>query len=84
MRLHELKVWPKFFEALADGSKTFEARWDDRVFIEGDVLHLREWDNEQGVYTGRSLTRHVTYILRGPAFGVERGYVVMALKPEGA
>jgi len=88
MMTHELKVWPEYFEAIVDGSKTFEVRRDDRGFQVGDTLVLREWDpnvKEAGVdwyapaYTGRELKREVTYILRGPTFGIEAGYCVVGL-----
>lgn len=46
MTTHDLKVHPPYFAALADGTKTFEARKDDRdpLYAVGDVLRLREWD----------------------------------------
>ena len=74
---HELKVWGSFFEALLDGTKNFEVRHNDRDFKPGDYLLLREWvENE---YTGRELIKCVTYVLKGGIFGVEAGYVVLAL-----
>ena len=43
--IHALKCWPRFFEALADGSKTFEFRdANDRAFEVGDLLQLYEWE----------------------------------------
>lgn len=43
--VHALKCWPRFFSALADGSKTFEFRdASDRTFEVGDLLQLYEWD----------------------------------------
>jgi hypothetical protein len=80
MTTHELKTWPEYFEALADGSKQFEIRRDDRTpaFAVGDVLRLREWrsqwtdmpadvrcEHPEYVYTGRECWRRVTYVLRG-------------------
>lgn len=76
---HQLKTWPPFFSAVLEGRKTFEARLDDRDFSVHDVLALNEWEPNPGRYTGRSVERVVTYILRGPAFGVEAGHVIMAL-----
>lgn len=76
---HELKIWPEFFRALESGAKTFEARKDDRGFLEGDWLLLQEWDPGREKYTGRSIAGKVTYILRGPGFGISEGHVVMAL-----
>ena len=41
--IHELKTWPKGFEAILAGTKTHEVRPADRKFDVGDVLHLREF-----------------------------------------
>lgn len=41
---HELKTHPEPFEAVVQGLKTFEYRYDDRGFNVGDELLLREWD----------------------------------------
>jgi hypothetical protein len=43
---HELKIWPQFFRAVLNGSKTFELRKNDREFQSGDEVVLREWDPE--------------------------------------
>lgn len=43
-------------------------------------MRLREWDPGSESYTGAVAMRRVSYLLRGPAFGVEAGFVVMALK----
>lgn len=80
---HSLKVWPKFFEALRTGAKTFEAKKDDRVFVVGDELVLREWSPTAEHYTGRMLRMRITYILRGDeaaTFGVAEGFVILGLQ----
>lgn len=41
---HELKIWPQFYCRVADGSKTFEVRKNDRAFQSGDLVILREYD----------------------------------------
>lgn len=43
---HELKIWPQYYCRVADGSKTFEVRENDRGFQPGDSVTLREWDPE--------------------------------------
>lgn len=43
---HELKIWPQYYARVADGSKTFEVRENDRGFQYGDTVALREWDPE--------------------------------------
>lgn len=84
MRTHDLKVWPSFFTALLDGTKTFEVRRNDRDFAVGDVLVLEEWDPTPSMYvarghTGKRTKRVVTYVLRGGEFGIEAGFCVLGL-----
>lgn len=71
-RVHELKTWPTFYRVVESGQKPFEVRRDDRTFLPGDLLHLREWDRQEG-YTGRSCWRIITYLLdlRAPMFDVQ-------------
>jgi hypothetical protein len=81
MKTHHLKTWPEYFRAVRDGSKTFEARRDDRGFEVGDMLVLEEYDPD-GVladgYSGQTETRVVTYILRGSEH-MAQGYCILAL-----
>lgn len=82
---HSLKTWPDPFAALERGEKSFEFRKNDRDYMVGDQLVLNEWNPLTGDYTERILYRTVTYIVRGPAFGVPDGYCVMSLAaPEAA
>jgi hypothetical protein len=74
-----LKTWPEYFAAVLDGSKTFEARFDDREFEVGDELHLREWNPETREYTGRATRRTVSYKLNGGEF-VREGYCILGLR----
>lgn len=85
MTTHDLKVWPSFFTALLDGSKTFEVRQDDRGYQVGDVLRLREYSPGPDEYTGREINRRVSYLLSGDevmgyAFGIKSGFVAMGLQ----
>ena len=41
---HEIKCWPEYFEKIADGTKTFECREDNRTYGVGDELNIREWE----------------------------------------
>lgn len=79
---HELKVWPAYFAPLSDGRKSFEVRRDDRGFQRGDVLRLREYEPDRvGVkYTGNACYARIEWILTGGQFGVEPGFVVMAIQ----
>lgn len=80
MTTHELKTWPVYFGAVADGTKRFEVRsTKDRAFAVGDVLVLREWDPHTEVYSGRSVWVVVTYVLGAP-FAPE-GNVILSIAP---
>lgn len=91
MAEHELKCWPEPFEAICNDTKTAEYRRDDRGFLVGDVLVLREWDpnmrsladGQRGEYTGLEIHKTVTHIARGPDWGIPKGFVVLSLRPDG-
>lgn len=77
---HELKTWPDFFQAIVDGKKTAELRFDDRGFQVYHLLWLREWDQVEERYTGREASAIITHILRGDTrFGLAEGFVMMSL-----
>lgn len=84
-QVHELKTWPGYFQKIVDGRKNFEARVNDRVFMEGDTVVLREWDPDSKQYTGRTLTKRVGYVahkvdrLPPPEVVREHGISVFAL-----
>lgn len=78
---HDLKIWPVYFLHIAAGSKNFEVRKDDRGYMAGDYLVLREWDPETGKYTGRMAIRNIMYICRDTNMGIQPGYAVFALQP---
>lgn len=40
---HDLKTWPEYFCPVKHGLKTFEVRYNDRDYKEGDRLYLREF-----------------------------------------
>lgn len=77
---HDLKTWPKYFQRIFDGDKTFEVRKCDRDFQIGDFLTLDEFDPDKNEYTGRKQSVIVTYVLHGGQFGIQEGYCVMAIK----
>lgn len=81
--IHELKTYSPEFQAIVDCLKTFEIRKEDgHLFNVDDVLELREYDSVNRLYTGRVVQRTITYIMRGPRFGLPAGYVAMAIVGE--
>lgn len=83
----EKKIWPEFFAKIFSGEKTFELRLADWECNPGDILVLREWDSITKDYTGRTLEKEVTYVLKTkevhlfPPEEVEKfGYQIIAFK----
>ncbi|WP_082116271.1 ASCH/PUA domain-containing protein [Hymenobacter terrenus] len=74
---HELKIWPECFAAVKAGSKPFDVRENDQGFQVGDMLLLREFEPESEQYTGRTLTRWVSYVLQGGGFGIQANWCVL-------
>ena len=75
--IHNLKILPEYFTAVACGAKTFEVRKDDRPFDVGDVLKLQEYDGE--IYTGRALDVIATYVLRDTCYCKE-GFCIIGIR----
>lgn len=62
-RTHELKSWTYLFDAVIRGVKHHDIRnKTERDYHVGDVLHLKEFDQVHGVFTGRDCWVRVTYI----------------------
>lgn len=59
----EKKVYQEYFEKILNGEKKFELRLADWECREGDVLLLREVD-ENKKYTGREVEKEVTYVIK--------------------
>jgi len=78
--LHELKTWPNAFDAVEAGTKHHEVRKNDRRFIQGDMLRLREWDPSTEKYTGRERTVRVSYVSYGGAWGLPEDLCVMSIE----
>lgn len=80
---HALKTWPEYFKAIADETKNFEIRKEDRPFKVGDTLLIQEYviGTKGTGYTGKEEWRMITFILRdAPGFGLMDGYVIMGLR----
>jgi len=76
--IHELKIAPPYFQAVVEGRKNFEIRYNDRGFLVGDTVILKEYD---GHYPGGSIQFKIGYITD---FEQKHGWVVFSLvKEEG-
>jgi hypothetical protein len=90
-KTHELKTDPDVFDLTARGQKPYEIRFNDRDYQVGDKLRLREtmYSGEQMAehpkealleYTGRERVKYIVSILRGPIYGLQEGWIIMALE----
>lgn len=77
---HELKIHPEPFQAVSKGLKTWEYRFNNRNFRQGDKLKLNEFDPETMAYTGAFIEVRVMYLLEGGQFDIPEGYVIMSIK----
>lgn len=75
--IHELKILPEFYEAVLSNEKTFEIRRNDREYLVGDCVILKEYREEK--YTGRHVKGHITYITN---YEQKEDYVVFSFKLE--
>lgn len=60
----EKKAWLEFFEKIITGEKTFDFRLGDFECKPGDSLILKEWNPKTQKYTGRTLEKKITYVLK--------------------
>lgn len=80
--IHELKIFPEYFNSVVSGEKTFEIRRNDRNFLVGDYIALNEFTKETG-YTGRSALYKITYVSGHghPPVALPDGYVILGIHP---
>lgn len=58
------KIWPQYFKKILKGDKTFELRLADFKCRPGNILVLREWNPKTKKYTGRTLKKKITYVIK--------------------
>ncbi|AQS10595.1 hypothetical protein CLOBY_27400 [Clostridium saccharobutylicum] len=84
MKTHYKKILPQYFNEVVNGNKPFELRVDDCNYKVGDTLVLKEFKpkiNEE--FTGREISKEISYVLHGGQYGLEKDYCILGLKLEG-
>jgi hypothetical protein len=84
---HDLKTDPAVFDAVVEGKKRFEIRFNDRDFLVGDTVHLMrtKYTGEEMksgaplVFTGEAYTAEVSYLLKGPVYGLSDGWCIFGI-----
>jgi len=85
---HTLKTDIYSFQAIYDGRKKHEIRFNDRDYRTGDDLALKETKHtgeemkagEPLIFTGASILAKVTHVLHGPIQGLMDGWVIMSIE----
>lgn len=77
-KIHVLKIWPIYYEAVLEGRKRFEIRRNDRDFKVGDCMVVQEFDPVTETYAGEMQTLVVTYMAQG-VFGLPADVCVMSV-----
>lgn len=81
MQVHTLKCLAPYFDAIKRGEKTFEIRRDDRGYQKGDFLKLHRQETPLDHLLGiEFIYVEVLYVLTGGQFGLEPGFVAMAIE----
>lgn len=80
--VHDLKTWSGFFWQVQRGVKPFELRKNDREYQAGDILILRDYDQEAQCYTGHVLVAVVTCVIDDATF-LQPGYVALGIQALG-
>lgn len=82
-KVHTIKCWTPYYEAVLDGRKKFDVRRDDRGYQAGDFVHLQQYEPGTGYVCDPddnvpyTIEKKISYILPGGQFGIESGYVVL-------
>ncbi len=87
MTIIKKKTWPEQFEAMMNGSKTFDVRIADFEVNLGDSILFEEFDPKTQEYSGRSLEKRVGYVLKTKDMKfwnekdiAENGFQIMSLE----
>ena len=75
MKIHNLKIEEEYLNAIKNGSKTFEIRYNDRDYQVGDILVFEDQREESGKYVVL-----VTFMISDERFCKEN-FVTMSIKP---
>lgn len=80
---HNIKISDKFADAVLNGEKTFEVRYNDRGYNKGDKIVFTVIDDVTMPVSHPLNTKayEITYVLSG--WGIKEDYVVFGIKRVG-
>jgi len=78
--VHLIKSDAGNFNLMKSGEKAADIRYNDKNFLEGDVLAVNEYDYINKRFTGRHIIFEITDV-KNDICGLSVGYVLLKLKP---
>ena len=80
MKLHTLKIQPRFYSAVMKGDKTFELRKNDRDFLTFDLIHFVDVNGEDFINEPNNVYQ-ITYVLKDvEEYGLDKTYCILGIK----
>lgn len=82
MQTHKIKLRKEFCNAVYEGYKNFEIRYNDRGYQKGDIVNFIPVD-ETGVeiyHAVKEVIYRITYVMNG--WGLQDNYVVFGIVAE--
>lgn len=76
MKIHDIKCQPEYYQAIINGAKRFEIRYNDLDYKVNDYLLIKE--HTLAGYTGRQCLCRIVYILDNPTY-LQSGYVCLSI-----
>lgn len=81
MKVHKVKIYESYADAVLSGEKTFEIRYNDRSYQKGDRLKFEVLGDGSLLRVSHGLNEkeyEITYVHSG--FGMERECVALAIR----
>lgn len=82
MKIHKVKIYESYADAVLSGEKNFEIRLNDRGYQKGDRLKFATVDSQGFYISSHPLDRKeydITYVHSG--LGMKEEYVALAIQP---
>lgn len=63
MKIHQLDCDPVIFQSIYNGVRSFDIQINDREYKVGDALYFKEYNREKQSYSGRWISKRITYLV---------------------
>ena len=78
---HNLKIKNKYYDAIRNGTKTFEIRKNDRNYQVGDRIKFTPIADEANIIIPHNPNEYIiTYVFNGGEYGLDEEYCVFGIR----